>query len=90
MHRSFIAAAVAALVGTTVAQTAEFVNMTFGPVTVGSLWPITWSEGNGQAVSLTLFNATWNYTVFGKSNPGPASKAMLTFRSQRARDSRPV
>ena len=68
MYRSFIAAAVAAFVSGTVARTADFVNMTFAPVTVGSVVHVTWSAGNGQPVTLNFANATWTSTVFGKSD----------------------
>jgi hypothetical protein len=66
MYRSLVAAAVAAFIGRAAAQTAQFANMTWGPVTVGSLWPIHWTEGTGQPVTLSLSNATWSYNIFGK------------------------
>jgi hypothetical protein len=66
MYCSLIAAAMAALASGVVAQQAEFVNMTWGPTTVGSMWPVSWSVGNGQPVALLLTNATWGYTIFGK------------------------
>lgn len=69
MYRSFIVAAVVAMAGRTVAQTADFVNTTWDPVTVGSLWPVHWSEGNGEPVTLYLGNATWTYTIVGEFAP---------------------
>ena len=67
MYRSFVAAAVTAMIGRTVAQTADFVNMTFGPVTVGSMWHVMYSAGNGQPLTLNLANATWTWKIFGRS-----------------------
>jgi hypothetical protein len=66
MYRSFAAAAVAAFNGRAATQTAQLANMTWGPVTVGSMWPIYWTEGTGQPVTFSLSNATWSYNTFGK------------------------
>jgi hypothetical protein len=68
MYRSLFAAAMAALASGVMAQQADFVNMTWAPVTVGSLWPVSWSVGNGQPVSLLLTNETWTYIIFGKKH----------------------
>jgi hypothetical protein len=49
------------------ADGAAFVNMTWSTVTVGEIWPIQWTPGDGTPVSLFLGNASWNTPIFSKS-----------------------
>ncbi|KIX07032.1 uncharacterized protein Z518_05009 [Rhinocladiella mackenziei CBS 650.93] len=46
------------------AQTASFDGMTWDFVTVGQVWPIHWTAGNGTPVSLFLGNTTANSSIF--------------------------
>lgn len=62
------AALAAYVVGGAMAQsdTALFTNMTFDTVMVGQQLPIYWTAGNGEDVSLTIGNSSWNETIFGR------------------------
>ncbi|EXJ95851.1 hypothetical protein A1O1_00976 [Capronia coronata CBS 617.96] len=63
MH-SFSILAIGALAYKAMALTATFDGMTWGPVTVGQVWPIHWTVGDGDPVDLVLGNTTWNSPVF--------------------------
>ncbi|ETN38499.1 uncharacterized protein HMPREF1541_06534 [Cyphellophora europaea CBS 101466] len=47
------------------AQDAElnFVDQKWADVTVGDAWPVKWSAGNGNKLSLTVKNATWEHKI---------------------------
>ncbi|OAP62434.1 hypothetical protein AYL99_04637 [Fonsecaea erecta] len=63
--RSFLLTAVGAFGFKAMAQTASFASgMTWSAVTVGQVWAISWTIGDGTPVSLFLGNATWNTPVF--------------------------
>ncbi|KIX93372.1 uncharacterized protein Z520_11015 [Fonsecaea multimorphosa CBS 102226] len=63
--RSFSLVAVGTFALRAMAQTASFASdMTWNAVTVGQVWPISWTVGDGTPVSLFLGNTTWNTPVF--------------------------
>jgi len=47
-----------------VAQSISFANTTWGSVTVGTVWPIHWTMGDGTPVALFLGNDTWQSNIF--------------------------
>ncbi|EXJ81296.1 hypothetical protein A1O3_07586 [Capronia epimyces CBS 606.96] len=53
------------------AQTATFDGMTWDPVTVGQVWPIHWTVGDGSPVDLILGNTSWNSAVFTAQPANP-------------------
>lgn len=65
---SFIA--IGALAYKAAAQTATFQNMTWTNVTVGQVWPISWTEGYGTAVSLYIGNTSWQWPIVGQYSDG--------------------
>ena len=46
--------------------TAMFDGMTWDSVTVGQIWPIHWTAGDGTPVSLFIGNTTWTVPIFSK------------------------
>ncbi|EXJ61362.1 uncharacterized protein A1O5_11920 [Cladophialophora psammophila CBS 110553] len=63
--RSFLLVAVGSFAYKAMAQTATFApGMTWNAVTVGQVWPIHWTVGDGTPVSLFLGNTSWNTPIF--------------------------
>lgn len=59
---------VGALAGSALAQAITFSNTTFtAPVTVGSIWPISFSAGNSDPVAIAFGNTTYAFQIVGKS-----------------------
>ncbi|KAJ4502060.1 hypothetical protein HRR83_009240 [Exophiala dermatitidis] len=73
MHHSLSALAIGAFAYKAMAQTASFDGMTWGPVTVGQVWPIHWTVGTGDPVSLVFGNTTSNSAVFTAQPASPST-----------------
>ncbi|OAL29475.1 hypothetical protein AYO20_09212 [Fonsecaea nubica] len=63
--RSFSLVAAGTFAFKAMAQTANFTpDMAWNAVTVGQVWPIHWTVGDGTPVSLFLGNTSWNTPIF--------------------------
>ena len=51
---------------------ATFTGMAWTNATVGDVWPIHWTIGDGTPVSLFLGNTTWNVPIFSELRNSPA------------------
>lgn len=59
---------VGAFASSAFAQALTFSNTTFtAPVTVGSIWPISFSAGNNDPVAIAFGNTTYAFQIVGKS-----------------------
>lgn len=60
-------AALGAFVTSSIAQAITFSNTTFtGPATVGQIFSVFFSRGNGNPVSILFGNTTYSFQVVGK------------------------
>lgn len=64
---------IGALASSALAQAITFSNTTFtAPVTVGAVWPISFSAGNSDPVAIAFGNTTYAFQIVGEFGLDPS------------------